>query len=203
MNRVDLAVHAALKVIAVIRNLYGKMLRALAKNGPRSKAYLQARDQISNELMNIRFGAKQVEALCDGMRKLVDRVRSHEIEQGSDKGRNARRANGIYERRQPAAVHRGDHRWCDRRDNDHGPDPRAERSDPHERGRGNRSRQPRQQEDHRQPQRGRAAMETTQDERRCAGGADRRGQPPRRGQHADPHGAGAWIGDGDGATRHP
>ncbi|MDB5810776.1 MAG: polymerase sigma factor RpoD [Betaproteobacteria bacterium] len=70
----------ALKRFAVIRNLYNKMLRALAKNGPRSKAYLQARDQISNELMNIRFGAKQVEALCDGLRKLVERVRSHERE---------------------------------------------------------------------------------------------------------------------------
>jgi RNA polymerase primary sigma factor len=70
----------ALKRFAVIRNLYGKMLRALAKNGPRSKAYLQARDQISNELMNIRFGAKQVEALCDGMRRLVEHVRSYERE---------------------------------------------------------------------------------------------------------------------------
>jgi len=70
----------ALKRFAVIRNLYNKMLRALAKNGPRSKAYLQARDQISNELMNIRFGAKQVEALCDGLRRLVDRVRSYERE---------------------------------------------------------------------------------------------------------------------------
>ncbi|MBI1988744.1 MAG: RNA polymerase sigma factor RpoD [Betaproteobacteria bacterium] len=70
----------ALKRFAVIGNLYGKMLRALAKNGPRSKAYLQARDQISNELMNIRFGAKQVEALCDSLRKLVDRVRSYERE---------------------------------------------------------------------------------------------------------------------------
>ncbi len=70
----------ALKRFAVIRNLYNKMLRALSKNGPRSKAYLRARDQISNELMNIRFGAKQVEALCDGLRKLVDRVRSSERE---------------------------------------------------------------------------------------------------------------------------
>src|SRR5258707_10940669 len=70
----------ALKRFGVIRNLYKKMLLALAKNGPRSKAYLQARDQISNELMNIRFGAKQVEALCDGMRKLVEHVRSYERE---------------------------------------------------------------------------------------------------------------------------
>ena len=70
----------ALKRFAVIRNLYNKMLRARSKNGPRSKAYLQARDQISNELMNIRFAEKQVAALCDGLRKLVDRVRSYERE---------------------------------------------------------------------------------------------------------------------------
>jgi RNA polymerase primary sigma factor len=70
----------ALKRFAVIRNLYNKMLRALSRNGPRSKAYLQARDRILNELMNIRFGAKQVEALCDGLRRLVDRVRSYERE---------------------------------------------------------------------------------------------------------------------------
>ena len=70
----------ALKRFAVIRNLYDKMLRALSKNGPRSKAYLQAREQISNELMNIRFAAKQVGALCDDLRKLVGRVRSHERE---------------------------------------------------------------------------------------------------------------------------
>ena len=68
----------ALKRFAVIRNLYNKMLRALAKDGPRGKAYLQARDQISNELTNIRFGAKQVESLCDSLRKMVERVRSHE-----------------------------------------------------------------------------------------------------------------------------
>ncbi len=70
----------ALKRFAVIRSLFAKMLRALARNGPRSKAYLQARDQISNELMNIRFGAKQVESLCDGLRRLVDQVRGHERE---------------------------------------------------------------------------------------------------------------------------
>ena len=69
-----------LKRFAVIRTLYNKMTRALAKNGSRSRAYLQARDAISNELMNIRFSAKQVEALCDGLRKLVDEVRGHERE---------------------------------------------------------------------------------------------------------------------------
>ncbi|MCI3950727.1 MAG: polymerase sigma factor RpoD, partial [Burkholderiales bacterium] len=70
----------ALRRFAVIRTYYNKMMRALAKNGPRSRAYLQARDAISAELMNIRFSAKQVEALCDGLRRLVDEVRSHERE---------------------------------------------------------------------------------------------------------------------------
>ena len=70
----------ALKRFAVIRNLYNKMLRCLAKNGPRGKDYLQARDNISNELLNIRFGAKQVESLCDGMRALVGIVRRSERE---------------------------------------------------------------------------------------------------------------------------
>ena len=68
----------ALRRFAVIRTYYNKMMRALAKNGPRSRAYLQARDAISSELMNIRFSAKQVEALCDSLRKLVDEVRRHE-----------------------------------------------------------------------------------------------------------------------------
>src|SRR5271170_2207982 len=67
-----------LKHFGVIRGIYNKMLRALAKNGPRSKAYLQARDQISEELLNIRFSAKQVEALCNSLRHLVDEVRRHE-----------------------------------------------------------------------------------------------------------------------------
>ncbi len=67
-----------LKHFGVIRGIYNKMLRALSKNGPRSKAYLQARDQISEELLNIRFSAKQVEALCSSLRHLVDEVRRHE-----------------------------------------------------------------------------------------------------------------------------
>src|ERR687896_1098109 len=68
----------ALKRFAVIRNYYGKMMKALQKEGPRSKPYLQARDHISDELMNIRFAAKQIEALCDGVRRLVDEVRTNE-----------------------------------------------------------------------------------------------------------------------------
>jgi len=67
-----------LKRFGVIRSLYAKMLKALAKDGPRAKGYLQARDKITEVLMQIRFGAKQIEALCDSVRKLVEEVRSHE-----------------------------------------------------------------------------------------------------------------------------
>ena len=70
----------SLKRFNVIRGLHTKLLKVLVKGGPRSRAYLEARDQISNELMNIRFTAKQVEALCDGVRKLVEEVRSYERE---------------------------------------------------------------------------------------------------------------------------
>jgi RNA polymerase primary sigma factor len=70
----------ALKRFSVIRNLNGKLLKALAKSGARSRPYLEVRDQISNELLNIRFTAKQVEALCDGLRRLVEEVRSYERE---------------------------------------------------------------------------------------------------------------------------
>jgi RNA polymerase primary sigma factor len=54
------------------------MTRALARNGSRSRAYLQARDAILEELMKIRFSAKQIEALCDSIRRLVEEVRSYE-----------------------------------------------------------------------------------------------------------------------------
>jgi len=68
----------ALKRFNAIRSLYNRMIRALARNGPRSRAYLQSRDAIGNELMKIRFSAKQIEALCESVRRLVEEVRSYE-----------------------------------------------------------------------------------------------------------------------------
>jgi RNA polymerase primary sigma factor len=68
----------ALKRFGAIRALYNKMTRALARSGPRSRGHIQARDAISNELMLIRFSAKQTESLCDAVRKLVDEVRGYE-----------------------------------------------------------------------------------------------------------------------------
>ena len=61
-----------------IRRLNKRMRKALAEKGSRSRAYKDLQESISAELMSIRFSAKQVEALCNGLRRLVDRVRSYE-----------------------------------------------------------------------------------------------------------------------------
>ena len=56
------------------------MRKALTEKGARSRAYKDLQEAITAELMGIRFSAKQVEALCNGLRRLVDRVRSYERE---------------------------------------------------------------------------------------------------------------------------
>jgi RNA polymerase primary sigma factor len=61
-----------------IRGLYKKMMTALQRQGVASKSYVKAQTDISAELMNIRFSAKQIEALCDSVRKMVENVRSYE-----------------------------------------------------------------------------------------------------------------------------
>ncbi|MBV8030404.1 MAG: RNA polymerase sigma factor RpoD [Betaproteobacteria bacterium] len=68
----------ALEKFARIRRLYDKMLKTLENKGSKDKDYLRVRDQISNELMAIRFTARTVERLSDSVRSLVDEVRRHE-----------------------------------------------------------------------------------------------------------------------------
>jgi len=63
-----------------IRRLYDKKRAALAKHGHRSKEYIRARDQISTELLTIRFTARIIERLCDSLRGMVEEVRRHERE---------------------------------------------------------------------------------------------------------------------------
>jgi RNA polymerase primary sigma factor len=70
----------ALARFAKIHRLYEKMKRALVEHGHRSKEYIRVRDQIGNELTNIRFTARIIEKLCDSLRGMVDEVRSHERE---------------------------------------------------------------------------------------------------------------------------
>ena len=61
-----------------IRKLYKKMRKALTEKGHRSRAYKDLQEELSAELMQIRFSAKQVERLCNGLRTLVDSVRQRE-----------------------------------------------------------------------------------------------------------------------------
>ncbi len=68
----------SLERFARIRSLNTKMLKALSRSGTGSRAYQKAQQEISDELMLIRFGAKQIEFLCDSVRQVVEEVRTYE-----------------------------------------------------------------------------------------------------------------------------
>jgi RNA polymerase primary sigma factor len=63
---------------AIIRAAYEKKMQVLRKHGTQHKTYKALQEEILNELMAFRFSAKQVEALCDSVREMVEEVRSHE-----------------------------------------------------------------------------------------------------------------------------
>ena len=68
----------SLERLARIKALYTKMLRALARGGVSSPAYIKHQTAISEELLYIRFAAKYIESMCDSVRGLVGEVRRHE-----------------------------------------------------------------------------------------------------------------------------
>jgi len=68
----------ALERFGKIHRLFEKLKLALAKHGHRSKEYIKVREQISAELMLVRFTARTIEKLCDAVRGMVDTVRRHE-----------------------------------------------------------------------------------------------------------------------------
>ncbi len=71
----------AMARFTIIRDSFAKMQQALnKKGGAKSKGYKELQESISNELMGIRFTARQVERLCDSLRSLVDEVRGYERE---------------------------------------------------------------------------------------------------------------------------
>jgi RNA polymerase primary sigma factor len=69
---------AALERFAVIRKVFAKMLVILQKEGHKAPKYLELQKKVSAELMQIRFAARQVERLCDGVRCEVDNIRQIE-----------------------------------------------------------------------------------------------------------------------------
>ncbi len=68
----------ALERFGKIHRLFEKLKVALVKHGHRSKEYIKVREQISAELMLVRFTARTIEKLCDAVRGMVDTVRRHE-----------------------------------------------------------------------------------------------------------------------------
>ncbi len=61
-----------------IRKTFKRMKKVLVEKGHRARAYKDLQEEISNELMQIRFSAKQVEILCTSLRSLVEGVRQRE-----------------------------------------------------------------------------------------------------------------------------
>jgi RNA polymerase primary sigma factor len=68
----------ALERFKVIRALHAKMQKALSSKGSQDKTYLKLQQQISDELMNIRFTSRSIERLCDSVRGMVEQVRASE-----------------------------------------------------------------------------------------------------------------------------
>ena len=68
----------ALERFATIQTLHARMQRSLASKGSQDKTYLRIRQQISDELMNIRFTSRSIERLCDSVRGMVELVRGSE-----------------------------------------------------------------------------------------------------------------------------
>ncbi len=68
----------ALERFNVIKALHAKMQKALPVKGPHDKAYLKLQEQLSDELMNIRFTSRSIEKLCDSVRGMVEQIRRSE-----------------------------------------------------------------------------------------------------------------------------
>ncbi len=68
----------ALERFKVIKALHTKMQKMLPSKGPHDKAYLKLQNQLSDELMNIRFTSRSIERLCDSVRGMVEQVRKCE-----------------------------------------------------------------------------------------------------------------------------
>ncbi|MFA6920786.1 MAG: RNA polymerase sigma factor RpoD [Gallionella sp.] len=68
----------ALARFAVIADLFNKMGKAFEKHGYLSEQYNTYQAGITEELMAFRFTAKQVDALCNTMRGLVEEIRNNE-----------------------------------------------------------------------------------------------------------------------------
>lgn len=53
---------------------FDKMRKAFEKEGYNSESYIKAHNNISNEMLGIRFTAKSIEKLCDTLRNQINQV---------------------------------------------------------------------------------------------------------------------------------
>ncbi len=70
----------ALERFALVRTHFEKMRKAYEKDGYRSASYAGCQQQLTDDLMTIRFTVKTIERLCDVLRSQVDDVRRFERE---------------------------------------------------------------------------------------------------------------------------
>ena len=68
----------ALERFKAVKAIHAKMQKALSSKGSQDKTYLKLQQEISDELMNIRFTSRSIERLCDSVRSMVDQVRGSE-----------------------------------------------------------------------------------------------------------------------------
>jgi RNA polymerase primary sigma factor len=68
----------ALERFKIIKGIHAKMQKLLPSKGAHDKAYLKLLQQVSDELMNIRFTSRSIERLCDSVRGMVEQVRGCE-----------------------------------------------------------------------------------------------------------------------------
>ena len=68
----------ALERFKAIKSVHAKMQKLLSSKGPHDKAYLKLQQQISDELLNIRFTSRSIERLCDSVRGMVEQIRGSE-----------------------------------------------------------------------------------------------------------------------------
>ena len=61
-----------------IARLFELLKEELEKNGHKSREYARHRDAIGQELMHVRFSARNIERLCDLVRSMVEQARRHE-----------------------------------------------------------------------------------------------------------------------------
>jgi RNA polymerase primary sigma factor len=68
----------ALEHFSGVQALFEKMVKELVKHGSRSESYLTLQAAITAEFMKVRFSTRQIESLCESLRRRVNEIRTFE-----------------------------------------------------------------------------------------------------------------------------